>query len=138
MKPATVDKDLEQKLRAEWPAILGWMVDGCLAWQQYGLPAPEAVRATTEEYFREEDAVGQWLDEACEDSPNGLTPIDELFNSWREWYGRRGKTAGTDRRLSQALSNRGLKRGKHPRTRRTGYHGIALRTAVGDLGAVQT
>ena len=126
VKPVTVDRDLEEKLRVEWPAILAWMIEGCLAWQQQGLNPPEAVRATTDEYFREEDAVGQWLDEACTDSPGAFTPLKELFASWREWCNGLGNAAGTDRRLSQALRNRGLKRGKHSDTRCTGYHDIVL------------
>ena len=31
------DKDLPEKLRKEWPAILRWMIDGCIAWQRDGL-----------------------------------------------------------------------------------------------------
>jgi len=30
------DPELAEKLKAEWPAILGWMVEGCLAWQREG------------------------------------------------------------------------------------------------------
>lgn len=40
-EPAMPDRDLETKLRAEWPGILRWMIDGCLAWQRNGLaPRP--------------------------------------------------------------------------------------------------
>ena len=31
------DRDLPEKLRAEWPVFLRWMIYGCLAWQQGGL-----------------------------------------------------------------------------------------------------
>jgi putative DNA primase/helicase len=99
VKPATVDRDLEEKLRAEWPAILSWLIKGCLAWQRDGLNPPQAVRATTEEYFRDEDAVGQWLDETCEESPDGFTALDELFDSWRERCGRLGIAAGSVRQF---------------------------------------
>ena len=33
-KPSIPDLDLEMKLRAEWPMILRWMIDGCLDWQR--------------------------------------------------------------------------------------------------------
>jgi putative DNA primase/helicase len=36
-KPSHPDPQLEEKLRAEYPAILRWMVDGCLDWQKHGL-----------------------------------------------------------------------------------------------------
>ena len=35
--PDERDPDLPDKLRAEWPAILRWAIDGCLAWQREGL-----------------------------------------------------------------------------------------------------
>ena len=36
------DPVLPQKLKAEWPAILRWMIDGCLEWQRVGLSRPPA------------------------------------------------------------------------------------------------
>ena len=32
--PDERDHDLTEKLKTEWPAILGWMIDGCVAWQR--------------------------------------------------------------------------------------------------------
>jgi putative DNA primase/helicase len=37
------DLKLSEKLEAEWPGILQWMIDGCLAWQHTGLQAPVIV-----------------------------------------------------------------------------------------------
>jgi len=34
------DPHLGEKLKAEWPQILQWMIDGCLEWQEHGLSAP--------------------------------------------------------------------------------------------------
>ncbi len=38
--PAVPDRDLEQKLKAEWPGILRWMIEGCLDWQAQRPDAP--------------------------------------------------------------------------------------------------
>ena len=38
--PTLKDRTLERKLEAEWPAILRWMIDGCLDWQRNGLIRP--------------------------------------------------------------------------------------------------
>ncbi|MCI0677002.1 MAG: phage/plasmid primase, P4 family [Phycisphaerales bacterium] len=44
-----VDKDLPAKLEAEYPAILRWMIDGCLAWQAGGLQPPRSVTEASED-----------------------------------------------------------------------------------------
>ena len=60
------DKDLPERLRGEWPGILAWMVEGCLAWQREGLNPPAAVRDATAAYLENEDLFGQWLAEASD------------------------------------------------------------------------
>jgi putative DNA primase/helicase len=70
-KPPVVDKDLEEtKLKPEWPAILRWMIDGCLEWQRIGVATPKVVIDTTKEYFEEQDLVRQWIEEKCETKAN--------------------------------------------------------------------
>jgi putative DNA primase/helicase len=44
------DLHLAEKLAAEGPGILRWMVDGCRAWQHQGLCPPTEVRQATEDY----------------------------------------------------------------------------------------
>jgi len=128
--PKRVDKELAAKLRQGARAILAWMVEGCLAWQRDGLNPPAVVRATTEEYFRDEDAVGQWLDEECEHTPDAFTETEELFASWRVRCGRLGEPALTKKQLAQTLANRGCRRGNHPRSRHSGFHGVRLRNST--------
>ena len=51
------DSRLSEKLRAEFPGILNWAVQGCLDWQRQGLSAPSAIRDAAE------DSIGRWLEE---------------------------------------------------------------------------
>jgi putative DNA primase/helicase len=53
--PEERDTELGEKLKAEQPAILQWMIDGCLAWQKQGLAPPEAVTAATAAYLEAQD-----------------------------------------------------------------------------------
>jgi putative DNA primase/helicase len=64
------DKQLPEKLKAEWPAILQWAINGCLAWQLQGLMQPDVVRKATDEYLNEQDDIGRWIDECCVIGPN--------------------------------------------------------------------
>lgn len=127
VEPKVVDHDLGLKLRAEWPAILAWMIEGCQEWQREGLNAPEVVRTSSADYFSEQDTTGRWLEEECELTKDGFTTLRDLFTSWREWCNRLGEPTGTDRQFSQSLANRGYTRRKDSRTRRWGYCGITVR-----------
>ena len=68
--PAERDAQLVKKLKAEWPGVLQWMIDGCLDWQKRGLNPPATVVAATDAYFRDQDSLSIWLDECCERDPN--------------------------------------------------------------------
>jgi putative DNA primase/helicase len=59
--PEERDPELPEKLKAEWPAILRWMIDGCLEWQKIGLAPPKIVTDATNEYFNDQDTLKQWL-----------------------------------------------------------------------------
>jgi putative DNA primase/helicase len=75
----------EEKLKAEWPAILRWLIEGCLDWQANGLVRPASVLAATKEYFADQDIFTQWLDEECDFEPGNdwkKASIADLFRSW--------------------------------------------------------
>ena len=71
-KPAAPDPDLIAKLHGEWPGILRWLIDGCLAWQRVGLVRPPVVTEATAEYFEEQDTIRHWIEERCNTGKGGL------------------------------------------------------------------
>lgn len=77
--PEERDKDLPEKLRPEWPAILQWAIDGCMDWRDIGLAPPEAVVKATEKYLADEDTIAQWINEECVTG---------------KWLQQRGQTVG--------------------------------------------
>jgi len=108
--PEKRDSRLTETLLAERDGILAWAVEGGLVWQRQGLQPPACVVAATEEYFDEEDAVGDFLEEEAERHPQSRVAVAEVFQRWQEWASRRGEYVGTSRWLSQQLINRGLAR----------------------------
>jgi putative DNA primase/helicase len=76
------DKELTEKLKAEWPGILAWMIEGCLEWQEQGLRKPEAVLKATGAYSASEDLIAQWRDECCTPDPMAWTSSADLYASW--------------------------------------------------------
>ena len=124
VKPSKPDRMLEQKLTAEGGAILGWMIAGCLDWQENGLIRPEVVTAATDDYFNDQDLFGQWLAERCEQGSNRGTLPSLLFNDWSAYARSAGDTPGNMRTMSDRLQRLGFRRAKANGCRM--YRGIGL------------
>ena len=88
---ANPDPEFGEKLVPEYPAILRWMVDGCVEWQRSGLMVPESVVAASEQYFVNEDDIEQWLDDCVDRSdPRAFTTTRVLYTSRKKWCEARG------------------------------------------------
>lgn len=124
--PAVVDKELAAKLREEWPAILSWMIAGCLAWQQDGLRVPPVIEETTTEYFTDEDRVGRWLATCCVVDVDSTALSQDLYVSWREWANANGEPVGSLKRLVAALVTRRYQRWRDVATRKHGFVGLRV------------
>ena len=96
------DPQLAEKLKAEWPGILQWMIIGCLDWQRRGLAPPEAVTTATDAYFRAQDSLSFWLEECCERDPNAWTRTTALFSSWKAWAEKSGRAARRHREFRRS------------------------------------
>lgn len=123
--PERRDPKLSEKLRAEAPGILAWMIQGCIEWQSQGLRPPAIVKDSTDDYLGAEDSLQQWLDECCDLVP-GFASSAALFKAWREWAEDQGEFVGTTKRLMSKLESRGVKIGQKYRGVR-GCTGIRLK-----------
>jgi putative DNA primase/helicase len=126
------DPDLPVKLKAEWSAILRWMIDGCMEWRQIGLAPPKIVTDATEEYFEDQDVIKQWLEDCTEDGgPYAFTKISQLFASWKQWADGRHLVAGNAIVLSDSLVDRGFTRKRGTGGAR-GFKGLVLKAVSSD------
>lgn len=98
-KPEKKDVDLEAKLEAEWPAILRWMIDGCLEWQAEGLKRPKVIEEATSEYFAAQDYFARWLNECCILDPTLSSKPATLLASFQQWTQENGEAEPDNRRL---------------------------------------
>jgi putative DNA primase/helicase len=121
------DGELTEKLKAEWPGILAWIVAGCLKWQSEGLAAPEAVTAATAEYLNSEDAIAAWIDERCERDVTAWSGASALFASWASWATKAGENPGSQKKFSQKLAERpNDKFRKHDLKTGKGFDGLRI------------
>jgi putative DNA primase/helicase len=96
------DKTLPDKLAAEHPGILAWMVRGCLEWQRQGLAPPVEVRDATTEYRRDEDVMGDFFAECCEVGPDYEVGATDLYDAFTSWYEKNvSKRVPAQRRFGQ-------------------------------------
>jgi len=79
------DPKIAEKLKAEAPGILRWLVEGCLDYQKYGLTEPAAVREANAEYLREEDLTGLFIDECCTLCPGAEVSTKALYAAYKSW-----------------------------------------------------
>lgn len=127
--PAERDETLSEQLKAEWPGILAWAIAGCLEWQQCGLAPPEAVQSATAAYLESEDALASWIEEAGDRDPETWESSAVLFRSWKTWADRAGEHAGSLKKFSQRIEDRGeaigMRKARDSAGRR-GFYGLRV------------
>lgn len=80
------DPNLVEKLSAELPGILTWMVAGCLEWQRDGLNPPDQVLLAVDDYIRQNDILADWREAFLEEHPGARTGAKSLYLNFNEWY----------------------------------------------------
>jgi P4 family phage/plasmid primase-like protien len=122
------DPKLPEKLKAEHPAILAWMIEGCLKWQEQGLNPPAKVLDATTAYLADEDSVGAWMAECCLTGKGFYDTLVNLFASWKAWTAANGEGPGQRKQFAKALDARPeLHRRKQPGTARAGWDGVLVK-----------
>lgn len=125
--PERRDKGLSATLLQERNGILSWMLGGLADWQRTGLSPPPMVLAATNEYFAEEDLVGRWLEEECEQDKAFHETSTRLYQNWRRWTEVVGELPRTRKALSLELQKRGFLLSRIGASGDRGYRGLRLR-----------
>jgi putative DNA primase/helicase len=127
ISPEKRDKNLAEKLREEWPAIMRWICEGTMIWQEKGLSPPKAVIDATNQYLESEDAVAAWMTDKCETGTDKRASSALLFASFREWAEQNGEFPGTQRALiNRLLMLPGIDRSQDSHMR--GLSGVGLKS----------
>lgn len=123
----SADPRLGEKLRAEAPGILAWLIRSCLEWQRGGLePVPNAVRAATSAYQQESDPLGSFISECCLEVPHATAQAAALYAAYKTWAESQGLSQ-REMFSSTQFGRRMADRFQKTKTReRTIYQGIGL------------
>lgn len=90
-KGAARDPHMLDKLKAEAPAILHWILQGTMAWSSEGLAIPAAVRDASADYMADHDDLALWIEECC--AREGEARAATLYESFGRWKKARGEHA---------------------------------------------
>lgn len=102
--------DIKARLQdTERPAVLAWLVRGCLSWQNEGLQEPQDIKQLTEEYREESDPLKDFMEECCLLYPTAQAGNTEIWQAYRDWCEtNRIRYPLGRKRFTQALMARGL------------------------------
>src|SRR5665213_1137037 len=119
------DPDMLEKLKAEGPAILAWLIAGSAEWYAQGLAIPESVRAASEEYVSAMDTLGLWLKECCvlTGERDDFETSAALYRSYASWKKRRCENPVSHTRWGEQMRSRGI---EHHRSAGIKYRAIQL------------
>lgn len=102
-RPERPDPHLRRKLREEGPAIMRWLLDGCLAWQREGLGIAQAVQRSTNDYFAEHDPLRKWISERCTTGVGCRDSSTELYGDYQRFCREHVTDALSQRAFVQRL-----------------------------------
>lgn len=126
------DKNLDAKLRAEASGILNVLLKACLEWQATGLRPPDSIKAVNDEYRRENDVVGRFLDECCEVDAAYEVKSKDLYGTYTTWCTENGMKPWSQTALASALKEKGFENFDGPRKAYRLWKGIIIRSAAAE------
>jgi len=124
------DKKLLDKLLAEAPGILQWMIAGLKSYQIIGLKEPNEVTQATQNYRDEQDFLGDFFTDVCIIKPNTAVGATDLYNAYKNWHNMNApdEKAKSVRAFGFEMADHGFERIKSTTTGRRSYVGIRLKT----------
>lgn len=84
----TKDIHMPEKLEAEMPQILGWVIQGCIKLNnEYKgiVPKPKCLEEALADYKNEMDTVNLYIASNCENFPGYKTSAALLFQDYKKW-----------------------------------------------------
>jgi putative DNA primase/helicase len=102
------DNNLMADVRAEWPAIFRWLIEGCLSWQWGGLDVPKDVIVASRALVSDSDPLLDWITE-CSIVGDGsaFSRLKDLFQSWNIWRVEQGEKSTARSYFTDLLKEQG-------------------------------
>lgn len=106
----------EDELRAEFPGILRWLVEGCKAWYAAGakagaFPTCQAIEDETARYFQNQDSIGAFILDVCNTAVNqdAKERGGDLYSQYNLWCEQNAVRPVSGTKFGRDLEARGHK-----------------------------
>ena len=107
-----IDRNLADKLRAEYDDILNWLVIGYVNYVIDGLEAPDVIKNATARYFEEQDVFLRFLNENYVLDANGKIAARTLYQHYQGWCAENGEKAVSNNKFSAEMVRLGVRKGR--------------------------
>lgn len=123
------DPLMPQKLKAEAPQVLHWLIEGHALWLEDGtLKKCSAVEAETAAYFEAQSTPEMWITECCEMYPDARCQASVLYKNFSAWKQERGEGVISQTRWGEFMSARFSKIKSHGYAMYEGVNVLASHT----------
>ena len=116
-----------ERLVAEGSAILNWLLAGLADWKQDRKWMAPEVKAATAEYKAEQDRLGSFLADCCEQAPHYTVPAGELYEVYEKWCKEAGEEALGKTAFGKRLKEQGKASKKAGHENITFWFGLRLK-----------
>jgi putative DNA primase/helicase len=106
------------------PAILRWMIEGCMVWRKQGLGTAAAIAAATSSYFEQQDAFRRWIDEMCILHATLSLKPGILLTNFNNWAKANGEEMVSSNAFAELID-------RFPGLTRDKSHGVRLVKGIG-------
>jgi putative DNA primase/helicase len=110
---ADIDRHLPEKLRSESSGILNRILDGLRTWTKLGLQIPDEIRETTEDYRRDSDLLGRFLEVCTKLNSAGRVSNGDLYSLFCCFAKSSGGPVWHQTGLTRAMQERGFVQGRN-------------------------
>lgn len=117
------DPELSQKLKTEASGILAWLVRGYMKFQIEGFLTPQSVMVATNDYQKEEDTLGQYIEDRTVNIEYQEVKAQKLYADYILWCAEVGIRPMSGTRFGREIK----KKINHEKRDCVYYKGIALR-----------
>lgn len=104
--PEERDHRLLETLKAELPGILQWAINGCLEWQQRGLDVPECLKQATEDYRREQNVLGHFVEDELIENGKLKAACGQMYEHYKSWADKNGEYQMTATEFKERMAQR--------------------------------